>query len=350
MAQPNQKKHISLENEVMRHEDNLKFLNSQANRIDEHVLDLQVSLGRYHSANVTRTENGNGTFHTEEETVQQILQKENSAAAIFCWLKANTSTLSSTLSFTKDVVGIVATLARADNDELSRNFSEFLGLETMLAIVCKTKEGVKALESYDAEGAIKGNDGLHALGSSFGKGIKGRFTIICLEELRPFIGGFVADDPQKKLAIQKPKLPNGEFPHGFIDYAVNMIHLDSKYLSCFTPSGYGLRETLFYSLFSRLQIYRTRKDMLNALPCINAGALSLDGGMIKESGVFVLGSRKAVDVRFPIISGESDLPENYIEAEEVIRRMKWERSKLAVDVQREQQLLDCAKANFTNRV
>lgn len=60
-----------------------------------------------------------------------------------------------------------------------------------------------------------------------------------------------------------------------------MIHLDSKYLSFLTDSGYGLRETLFYGLFSRLQIYKTRNEMLLALPCIHDGALSLDGGMIR---------------------------------------------------------------------
>lgn len=108
---------------------------------------------------------------------------------------------------------------------------------------------------------------------------------------RPFVGGFVANDPQKKLALPKPSLPNGECPRGFLDYAVNMIHLDSNKLSFLTASGHGLRETLFYGLFTCLQIYKTRKEMLLALPCINDGALSLDGGMIRKCGMFSLGSR-----------------------------------------------------------
>jgi hypothetical protein len=107
----------------------------------------------------------------------------------------------------------------------------------------------------------------------------------------PFVGGFVNNDPQKKLAIPKPRLPNGECPPGFLDYAVNMIHLDSNRLSFLTAGGHGLRETLFYSLFSRLQVYKTRDEMLLALRYINDGALSLDGGMIKKSGIFALGSR-----------------------------------------------------------
>ena len=101
----------------------------------------------------------------------------------------------------------------------------------------------------------------------------------------------MANDAQKKLALAKPRLPNGDCPAGFIDYAVNMIHLDSSNISFITATGNGLRETLFYSFFSRLQIYKTRNDMLLALPCINDGALSLDGGMIKKNGMFALGSR-----------------------------------------------------------
>lgn len=334
-------------NVIKQHEDNLKFLNSQSNHLDESILDLQVSLGRYHSKNLFTSQNGNGAFHTEEETLEQILKKENSAASVFSWLKANAQT--SNLALTKDVVGVVATLAKVESDDLSRMLSEFLGLETMLAIVCNTYEGIKALEKYDSDGFINCNSGLHGISSSIGKRINGRFVVICLEDLRPFVGGFVADDPQKKLALPKPRLPNGECPPGFLDYAVNMIHLDSKYLSFLTPCGFGLRETLFYGIFSRLQIYKTRTEMLLALPCIRDGALSLDGGMIKKCGMFALGSRKEVGVKFPLISGESDVPPNYIEAEDVVRKLKWEKTKLDADIQREQQLLDCRKGNFYNR-
>lgn len=70
-----------------------------------------------------------------------------------------------------------------------------------------------------------------------------------------------------------------------------MINIDAMYLFCLTANGYGLRETLFYSLFSRLQVYKTRADMLQALPCISDGALSLDGGIIKATGVFCLGNQ-----------------------------------------------------------
>ncbi|ESW19313.1 hypothetical protein PHAVU_006G113900 [Phaseolus vulgaris] len=329
---------------IKQHEDNLKFLNSQSNQLAESIFDLQVSLAKYHSNNVITSDSGNGAFHTEEETMEQIMKKENTAAGVFSWLKGNAQT--SNLTLTKDVVGVVATLGKVESDNLSRILSEFLGLERMLAIVCSSYEGINALEKYDTEGLINCNAGLHGIGSSIGKRINGRFAVISLEDLRPFVGGLVADDPQKKLALPKPRLPNGECPPGFLDYAVNMIHLDSKHLSFLTDIGHGLRETLFYGLFSRLQIYKTRNEMLLALPCIYDGALSLDGGMIQRGGMFALGCRKDVEVKFPLISGGSDVPSNYIETEETVRKLNWETSKLSADKHREQQLLDYRKGNL----
>lgn len=99
------------------------------------------------------------------------------------------------------------------------------------------------------------------------------------------------DDPKRRLDLLKPRLPNGECPSGFLGFAVNMINIDMENLFYVTASGYGLRETLFYNLFSRLQVYRTRAEMLNALPLISDGAVSLDGGMIRSTGVFSLGTR-----------------------------------------------------------
>ena len=54
----------------------------------------------------------------------------------------------------------------------------------MLAIVCKTYEGVKALEIYDKDGYIDKNLGLHGLGASIGRAVDGRFLVICLDSLR----------------------------------------------------------------------------------------------------------------------------------------------------------------------
>ncbi|KAK7258493.1 hypothetical protein RIF29_24072 [Crotalaria pallida] len=332
---------------IKHHEENLAFLYSQSNSLADSILDLQVSLGRYHSTNAITSQNGNGTVHTEEDTVEQIMRIENSAASIFCWLKANDQTAS--LAFAKDAVGVVATLAKVESDDLSMILSEFLGPRVMLAIVCCTKDGVNALEKYDPDGEVNTNAGLHGLGCSIGRSINSRFVSICLEDIRPFAGG-MTDDAQKKLAIPKPRLPNGGCPPGFLDYAVNMVHLDPSNLSLVTASGHGLRETLFYGLFSHLQVYKTRNEMINALQFINDGAVSLDGGMIRNSGVFVLGSRKEVEVKFPLISGESELPPNYSEAEDKVRKLKWEKSKVDADIQREQKLLDSAKSKITSQL
>ncbi|XP_024024152.1 protein DEFECTIVE IN MERISTEM SILENCING 3 isoform X3 [Morus notabilis] len=329
----------SLENTIKQREDNLTFLTAQTNHLDESILDLQ--------ANGTGTESESGLSWTEEDTIEQILKQENSAASVLCRLNSQQSSIQGLdLAFTKDVLGIVATLARVGEDNLSRLLSEYLGMQTMLAIVCRTYEGVKALEKYDEEGNINSTSSLHGAGSSAGKRINGRFLVICLEDLRQYVGEFADNDPQRKLALPKPKLPNGECPKGFLDYAVNLISLDSRNLSCVTANGQGLRETLFYNLFSCLQIYRTRTEMLEALPCVTDGALSLDGGVIRKSGVFFLGSRKDTEVKFPVASGKSDVPEDYIKSEAMIRMMKWERANILGDMRREQELLNCAKANI----
>ncbi|OVA14711.1 hypothetical protein BVC80_1819g27 [Macleaya cordata] len=332
------------------HEENLRFLKTQTHNLDESILDMQVSLGKYHSASVGAAENENSNhIQTEDNTVEQILQQEKSAAGILCQLKTRHGTQASNLPLTKDVLGIVATLGKVDDDILSRVFSEYLGLETMTAIVCKTFEGVKALETYDREGGISKSTGLHGLGPSIGRHLDGRFLVICLEGLRPYVGDFVADDTQRKLALMKPRLPSGECPPGFLGFAVNMINLDISNLSYLTASGHGLRETLFYSLFSRLQVYRTRAEMLLALPCISDGALSLDGGIIRSAGVFSLGYRKDVEVRFAISSRTSNLPMEYMDIEEKLKTTIWEKERLLEDEEREKILLNHVKHNFESK-
>lgn len=113
--------------------------------------------------------------------------------------------------------------------------------------------------------------------------------ISCRFLYRPYAGEFIADDPQRRLALLKPRLPNGETPPGFLGFAVNMISIESTNLYCVSNNGHSLRETLFYHLFSNLQVYRSREDMVKAMYCIRNGAISLDGGMIRSPGVFSLG-------------------------------------------------------------
>ncbi|KAF5442729.1 hypothetical protein F2P56_035355 [Juglans regia] len=341
---------------IKEHEENLKFLKTQKSKLDDSILDLQV---KSHSSSIPKTENENNSQpQPEEQTTEQILRHEKSAAGILCQLKTRHGTQASHLPLTKDVLGVVATLGRLDDDNLSRLFAEYLGVETMLAIVCKTYEGVKALETYDKEGCINTSSGLHGLGASIGRTLDGRFLVICLDNLIPYAGEFVADDPQRRLDLIKPRLPNGECPPGFLGFAVNMINVDSTNLFCLTASGYGLRETLFYNLFSRLQVYKTRAEMVLALPCISDGALSLDGGMIRSTGVFSLGNRRTINlsvvredvgVKFPKPLVTSTVPENYNEADRLVKEMKWKKDKMLEDMKREQAILDLEKSNFEKK-
>ncbi|KAK9120865.1 hypothetical protein Syun_018482 [Stephania yunnanensis] len=134
----------------------------------------------------------------------------------------------------------ISSLVFADFVHFQGIFSEYLGLDHMLAIVCKSNEGMKHLEPYDQKGKINKSSGLHGLGSSFSKPLDGRILVICLEDLRPYVGELALGDPQKKLALPKPRLPNGTCPSGFIDFAVNMINVEIANSSCLTASGLGL--------------------------------------------------------------------------------------------------------------
>ncbi|KAM3319799.1 protein DEFECTIVE IN MERISTEM SILENCING 3 isoform X1 [Capsicum chacoense] len=327
---------------IKHHEDNIKFLKAQKNRLDDSILDIRVAIGKIHSATGTGSENqesSNG--RNEEETIEKILRYNNSAAGICCKLKAQTTPH----PLMKDLMGVVALLGKVDDNNLSRILSDYLGLETMLAVVCKTNDGVKALEIYDKEGSINKSSGLHGLGASIARPLDDRFVVICLGNLSPYAGEFIVDDPQRRLAIKKPRYLNEETPPGFLGFAVNMINIDPANLYCVTSTGHGLRETLFYSLFSRLQVYKTRADMLQALPLLTDGAVSLDGGIIKSGGVSVLGERE-VEIKFPKSAGRLNLPENYFDTESRMKELKWKRARFVEDLQREQALLDHCKFNF----
>ncbi|XP_061337949.1 protein DEFECTIVE IN MERISTEM SILENCING 3-like isoform X2 [Gastrolobium bilobum] len=334
---------------IKQHEDSISLLNTERNKLEDSIRNLQVTIGKSESSSTTKIGNvDNPNPTTDEEVNKQILQHEKSAAGILCQLKTRHGAQVSHLTPTKDVVGIVAMLGKIEDDNLSRLFSEYIGVETMLAIVCRTYEGVKAIEMYDTEGCINKSCGLHGLGASIGRALDGRFLAICLESLRPYAGKYVVDDPQRKLDILNPRLPNGECPAGFLGFAVNMISVDSSNLFCVTPSGYGLRETLFYNLFSRLQVYKTRAEMLQALPCISDGALSLDGGMVRSCGVFSLGNREDVHVRFPTPEKSMGL-DNNIEIETQLKEMTWKKEKILEELKRERTLLDMAKFNFNKK-
>ncbi|CAJ1974403.1 unnamed protein product [Sphenostylis stenocarpa] len=340
----------TLGTKIKQHENNLNHLNSEKSKLDDSILHLQVTIGESEFLSKTTTSDMDNLPSTNDEEVdKQILQHEKSAAGVLCQLKIRHGAQPSHLTTTKDVVGIVATLGKVEDDNLSRLFSEYLGVETMLAIVCKTYEGVKALEMYEKNGCINKSCGLHGLGASIGRVVDGRFLVICLESLRPYAGNHVMDDAQRKLDILNPRLPNGECPAGFLGFAVNMINVDSSNLFCVTPNGYGLRETLFYNLFSRLQVYKTRAEMIQALPCITDGALSLDGGMVRSCGVFTLGNREDIDLRFPRPERSMELDNHNIEIARQLKEVRWKKEKILEELKREQTLLDMTRSNFNKK-
>ncbi|KAL3846181.1 hypothetical protein ACJIZ3_003584 [Penstemon smallii] len=313
---------------IKHHEDNIKYLKTLKNKLDDSILDMQVSLGKHHASSTLSTNED-----TEEDTIQHILRYEKSAAALLCRTKSKPETQLSDNPFTKDVLGIVATLGKVDDDNLSRLLSKYLGIETMLALVCKTYEDCKALEAYNKD-----------------RPLDDRSLVICLENLRPYTGEFLADDPQQRLSILKPKSINGETPPGFLGFAVNMVFIDYTKLYGVSKSGYNLRETLFYNLFSTLQVYRSRKDMINALPWISNGAVSLDGGMIRSPGVFSLGHHLGdIDVKFPCGPKSLNLHKNYYEIENRMKETKWRKDRAFEDMQTEQALLDRTRYNYETK-
>ncbi|XP_076907168.1 protein DEFECTIVE IN MERISTEM SILENCING 3-like isoform X1 [Bidens hawaiensis] len=334
---------LLLGKKIKQHEENIKFLRTHKNVLDDDITDKQVTLGKYHSSTAPKIEDGDlSHMRTEEATIANIMKHEKTAAALFCQLKRHRNQAANI----KDVLGVVATLGKVSDDNLSWLLSEYIGLDNMLSLVCITYDGIKALVTYDKSGSINKSSGLYGLGTAIGQPLEGRFNVFCLENLRPYVGDFMRNDPQKRLDLSKPRLSNGETPPGFLGFAVNMIHIDDANLFYLTNDGNGLRETLFYTLFSRLQVYKTRAEMVQALPCIYDGAVSLDGGIIKGNGVYSLGTRDEIDVKFPITSGVSYLPEACIEVEKEMKELKWKRERMMEDIQREEALLSHVKYSF----
>uniref|UniRef100_K4BHK8 Protein DEFECTIVE IN MERISTEM SILENCING 3 n=1 Tax=Solanum lycopersicum TaxID=4081 RepID=K4BHK8_SOLLC len=218
----------------------------------------------------------------------------------------------------------------------------------MLAVVCKTHDGLKALLTSDKKGPTNTSSRLHGVGSSIG-GPLHRYLVICLENLIPYTGEFIADDPKRRLAIRrKPRYVNKETSPGFLGFAVNMINIDTANLYCVISNGHVLRETLFSGLVAQLQVYKTRADMMQALPFITNGDISLDGGIIKSGCIFSLGKRE-VQIKFPKSFGRSYLRKSYIKSEIRMKELKWERVRCVEDLEREQTLLTNAKNNFKIR-
>lgn len=326
---------------VNHHEENIRFLRSEINTVQESIADLRIKLGK----GLVIANNGTSVQEAETLVIQSILNQEKTAASLVCHLRKYEQT-----QIMKDVLGVVATLGKVNDDNLSSLLSEYLGIDNMLGLVCKTYNCIKDLEIYDNKGIIDKKEGIHRLAGTIGRPLDGRFTVFCLENIRPFSGKVMIDDRQRHLILHKPRLPSGEAPPGFLGFAVNMIDMDEAYLSYLTPNGHGLRETLFYSLFSHLQVYKTTADLRSAIPLINDGAISLDGGIFRPNGSFCLGDRKNVEVKFTVTASlvDSSTHGSTTEMEYQVKLKNWEKERLVEDLKREEGLLKQVKDLFAN--
>ncbi|XP_063942508.1 protein DEFECTIVE IN MERISTEM SILENCING 3-like [Daucus carota subsp. sativus] len=329
---------------VKHREERIRDLRSEKISLDGSILDLEVSIGKY-QASCSIPVNREVDAQSEDETYKNILELEKSAAGLVHQLRTQQGTQVSHSPLVKDVLGFVATLGKTDDENLSWLLAEYLGRETMIAIVCRNSDGVQALKTFGIEGAIDRNHVQQGHGSSAGRTIDGRFQVICLADIRPYDGEFIYNDPQRRLDILKPKLPGGILPRGFLGYAVNMIDIDNANVWMATPH-YGLRETLFYHLFSHLQVYETKEDMLKARPFISDGAVSLDGGIMRRSDNFYMANREKAIVKFPMILGKPSLPGDYYETKNDLQIKKWKLEILLENICREQSVLDQDRFNF----
>ncbi|MFS7949473.1 hypothetical protein Hanom_Chr06g00571971 [Helianthus anomalus] len=87
-------------------------------------------------------------------------------------------------------------------------------------------------------------------------------------------------------------------------------------------------------------VYSTRAHMLQALPFLSHGAISLDGGLVRSNGVIVFGTRDEMKVRCATSSFVGDDIENKM------KELKWRKETLVEEVQREEAMLQHVKYIF----
>lgn len=66
----------------------------------------------------------------------------------------------------------------------SKSLSFYIGLETTLAVVCKTHNGVKALETFGMQGLMNKRSCFYGAEASIGRPLDHWYIIICRENLR----------------------------------------------------------------------------------------------------------------------------------------------------------------------
>lgn len=94
-----------------------------------------VILGKYHSSSAPEVDNeDHSNHHSEEETTERILQHENTAAAVLSQMKMHYGTQASLLQVTQDVLGIVASLGKVEDENLSRLVWSYFQLHLLVCI------------------------------------------------------------------------------------------------------------------------------------------------------------------------------------------------------------------------
>ncbi|EOY23564.1 Gamma-irradiation and mitomycin c induced 1, putative isoform 1 [Theobroma cacao] len=301
----------------------LETLDCRKASIERYVSGLQASLEPNLIDNLD-------SLSTKEEMMIRIKERDHSAASVLCSLAQKLPFQEPWMDVIEGLVGVVALLGTVCTSKLSRILAEYLGEDQMLAVVCKSYTAARALEKYEHNGKVDWKLGLHAEATALGKSISGRFLVVCLEDIRPYPGLIEVSDPQRKLALPDPRLPTGNTPPGFIGYAVNMVNIDHPHLENLTTAGHGLRETLFYRLFSKLQVYETREHMENARACIKHSAISLDGGILRKNGIISLGYRNP-EIHFPV---QMHVSQQHKEIMEQIKKMKLELRSILQHIER----------------
>ncbi|KAL9250225.1 Structural maintenance of chromosomes flexible hinge domain-containing protein [Drosera capensis] len=285
------------------HEDNIRLLSCRRD-----VIERDISVLRDYSSQ-------------KELMLNRVESKPETVAAVHFDLSRSISSQEWQRQLSVEIIGCVSLLATAPNHALSCTLADYLGEDTMLAIVCQSNAPSTMLEIYEQV--------LNSLQKESGKVFKGRHLFIGLEDIKSYEGEFIEYNGQIRLALTDPILPTGTTARGFLGYAVNMIDIAIDHLGTKTAAGHGLRETLFYRLFGKLQVYETKESMKEAYPCVTTdGAVSLDGGIIRGNGVLSLGHGEP-EIFFPVVSESLvDISEEGIGIQEEIEAKMMELKKI----------------------
>ncbi|KAJ0024579.1 hypothetical protein Pint_07527 [Pistacia integerrima] len=273
------------ENEICKYRSRIKNHEMALKIVDDQTAEVEQVFSQLQASTEPHILTDPYSLLTKEEITRRIESRGQSVAAVLCCVGKEFPLQELRTDFIEDIVSLVALIGRAWTSKLSRSF-----------------RAACALEEYEKNGEVNYTHGKAA------------------ER-----GELDGSDPQRRLALPETILPCGDTPPGFMGYAVNMVDLDEHYVYTRTDAGDGLRETLFYRLFGELQVYRTREDMIEARACIKHGAISLDGGILKENGLICLG-RWNPTICFPVVGQVDMLPS--LESIEKLNQIEEKKLKL----------------------